>query len=75
MRQNGLEELILTVSVDGKRSRGRQKKYLTHLSRWLTEQLPRREEDNVKEINLLRTAKDRSSWKYMTAHTLNGHCT
>ena len=43
MRKNGLEELILTGSVDGKRSRGRQReKYLTNLSRWVAEQLPRR---------------------------------
>ena len=30
MRKNGLEELILTENIDGKRSRGRQReKYLT----------------------------------------------
>ena len=59
MRKNGLEELILTGSVDGKRSRGRQReKYFTNLNRWVTGQLPKREKGKVKEINLLRTAKD-----------------
>ena len=61
MRKNGLEELILTGNVDGKRSRGRQiEKYLTNLSRWVAEQLPRREKDKVKETNLLKAVKDRS---------------
>ena len=73
MRKNGLEELILTGSVDGKGSRGRQReKYLTDLSRWVVEQLPRREKAKVKEINLLRTAKDKSMWKSMIARALNG---
>ena len=71
MRKNGLEELILTGSVDGKRSRGRQK-YLTNLSIWVAEQLQRREKDKAMEMNLLRTTKDRKS---MIAHTLNGHGT
>ena len=75
MRKNGLEELILTGSVDGKRSRGDREKYLMNLSSWVTEQLPKREKDKVKEINLLRTAKDRSMWKSMITHTLNGHDT
>ena len=58
MRKNGLEELILRGSVNGKRRKGRQReKYLTKLSRWVTKQLTRREKDKVKEINLLRTAK------------------
>ena len=69
MRKNGLEELILIGSVDGKKNRGRQReKYLTNLSRWVAEQLPRREKDKVKEINLLRTAKDRSMQKCMITH-------
>ena len=76
MEKNELEELILTESVYGKRSRGKQReKYLTNLSRWVTEQLPRREKDKVKGINLLRTAKDRSMWKSMIVHTLNRHGT
>ena len=76
MRKNGLEELILTGSVDGKRSRRRQReKYLTNLSRWIKEQLPRKEKDKAKEINLLRTARDRGMCKSMIAHTLNGHGT
>ena len=63
-------------SVDGKRSRGKQReKYLTHLSRWVTEQLPRREKDKGKEINLLRTEKERSMQKSTIAHALNGHGT
>ena len=42
MRKNGLEEFILTWSVDGKRSKERQRaKYLTNLSRWVAEQLSR----------------------------------
>ena len=76
MRKNGLEELILTGSVDGKGRRGSQReKYLTNLSRWVAEQHPRREKDKVKEINLLRTAKARSMWKSMITHVLNRHST
>ena len=76
MRKNGLKELILTGSVDGKRKRGGQReKYLTNLSRVIAEQLPRREKDEAKEINLLRPAKDRSMWKSIIIHTFNGHGT
>ena len=76
MRKSGLEELILTGSVDGKRSSRRQiEKYFTNLSSWVAEQVPRKEKDKAKEINLLRTAKDRSLWKSMIAHALNGHDT
>ena len=50
-----------------------REKNLTNLSRWVAEQLPSREKDKVKEINLLRTAKDRNMWKSMIAHGLNGH--
>ena len=50
-----------------------REKYLTNLNRWVAEQLPMREK--VKEINLLRIAKDRSIWKSMIAHTLNRQCT
>ena len=47
MRKNGLEELILTGSVDGKRSRGKQReKCITNLSKWVAKQLPRREKGN-----------------------------
>ena len=49
--------------------------YLTNLSRRAAEQLPRREKDKVNEINLLKTAKDRSMWKSMITHALNGHGT
>ena len=37
MRKNGLEELILKGSVDGKRSREDRKKYLKNLSIWVAE--------------------------------------
>ena len=48
MRKNGLEELILIESVDRMRSRGRQgEKCLTNLSRWVTEQLQRREKEKT----------------------------
>ena len=71
-----VEELILTRSEDGKRSMGRQReKYLTNLSRWVAEQLPMIKKDEVKKINLLRTAKDRSIWKPMIAHALHKHGT
>ena len=44
MRKNGLEELILTESVNGNRSKGgKREKYLTNLSRWVAELLPRKE--------------------------------
>ena len=76
LRKNGLEELIPTGSVDGKRSRGGQReKYLTNLSKWMAQQLPRREKDKVKQINLLRTSKDRSMWKFKITHPLKGHGT
>ena len=51
MRKNGLEELILAGSVDGKEKQGKtereREKYLTNISRWVAEQLPRREKDKV----------------------------
>ena len=75
MRKNWSEELILTGSVDRRRCGEDREKYLTNLSRKVTEQLPRRGKDKVKEINLLRAAKDRSMWKPMIPHTLNGHGT
>ena len=68
MMKNGLEELILTGSRW-------KEKYFRNLSRWVAEQLSRRDKDKVKEINLLRAAKDRSMWKSMIAHVLNGHGT
>ena len=37
-----------------------REKYFTNLSRWVKEQLQSREKYKVREINLLRTAKDRS---------------
>ena len=58
MRKNELEELILTGIVDGKRSRGRQReKYLTHLSRWVAEQFPRREKDKSKGNKSVKSCK------------------
>ena len=39
----------------------------------MVEQLSRREKDKVKEINLLRTAKDGGMWESMITHALNGH--
>ena len=49
-----------------------REKYLTNLSSWVAEQVPRKEKGKAKEINLLRTVKDRSLCKYMIAHALNG---
>ena len=48
-------------------------KDLMNLTRWVVEQVPRRANDKVNEINLLRRAKDRNIWKSMSAHALNGH--
>ena len=52
-----------------------REKCLTNLRRCMAEQLPRREKDKVKKINLFQTAKDRSRWKSMITHALNGHGT
>ena len=62
MRKEGLEELMLTGRVNGKRSRGRQRlTYLESLSKWMTEQVDETEKSQVARLKFLRKAKDRDN--------------
>ena len=75
-RKEGLEELMLTGRVNGKRSRGRQRlTYLESLSKRMTEQVDEREKSKVTKLKILRTAKDRELWKSMVANALREHGT
>ena len=68
-RKEGLEELMLTGCVNGKRSRGRQRlTYLQSLSNWTTEQVDERVKPEVPRLKILRTAKDRVLWKSMVTN-------
>ena len=69
MRKEGLEELMLTGRVNGKRSRGRQRlTYLESLSKWMTEQVDETEKLQVARLKILRTAKDRELWRTMVVN-------
>ena len=69
MRKEGLEELMLTGRVNGKRSRGRQRlTYLESLSKWMTEQVDETEKMQVARLKILRTAKDRELWRTMVVN-------
>ena len=75
-RKEGLEESMLTGCVNGKRRRERHR--LTHLeslSKWMTEQVDEREKSEVARLRILRTAKDRESWKSMVANVLREYGT
>ena len=67
---------MLTGSVNGKRSRGRQRlTYLESLSKWMTEQVDEREKSEVARLKILRTAKDRELWKSMATNVLREYGT
>ena len=75
-RKEGLEELMLTQRVNGKRSRGRQRlTYLENLSKWMTEQVDEREKSEVARLKILRTAKDRVLWRSLVANVLREYGT
>src|SRR3984893_15745544 len=76
MRKEGMEDLILNGKIQGARSRGRPRQtYMESLCNWMRNQLPEEEMKNITVINILRTTKDRQSWRAMIAYVLNGHGT
>ena len=76
MRKEGMEDLILNGKIQGTRSRGRPRQtYMESLCNWMRNQLPEEEMKNITVINILRTTKDRQSWRAMIAYVLNGHGT
>src|ERR1700730_10133936 len=76
MRKEGMEDLILNGKIQGTRSRGRSRQiYMESLCNWMRNQLPEEEMKNITVINILRTTKDRQSWRAMIAYVLNGHGT
>ena len=71
MSKEGLEELMLTGRVNGKRSRGRQRlTYFESLSKWMTGQVDETEKSQVAKLKILRTAKDRELCRSMVANVL-----
>ena len=62
MRRDGLEQLITTGMLEGKRSRGRQReKMLDGLSTWLKiEKVP----------NALSATRDRDAWRELIANAM-----
>jgi len=76
MRKEGMEDLIPNGKIRGTRSRGRPRQtYMESLCNWMRNQLPEEEMKNITVINILRTTKDRQSWRVMIAYVLNGHGT
>jgi hypothetical protein len=76
MRKEGLENLILTGHIEGKKSRGRQRlMFLQSLNNWMVEQVAEREKKNVSIQGMIRTTKDRHLWKSMIANVLKGYGT
>ena len=68
MRRKGLEALVVTGKVEGRRARGRQRqKYLDSLCTRL--------EDNVSPIQLIRATEDRLFWHDMVANVVNDDTT
>ena len=64
MRRKGLEALVVTGKVEGRRARGRQRqKYLDSLCTCL--------EDNASPIQLIRATEDRLFWHDMVANVVN----
>ncbi len=64
MRKGGLENLVLTGKIDGKRSRGRRRQLWTaSLVEWIKE----RGVKNLTEMELLSKANDRELWHNMIA--------
>ena len=76
MRKEGLEEIIITGKIEGKRGRGRPRlNYLTSLSKWMQDQVPEEQQGRYKVQSLIRTCKDRKLWKSMVAYVHKGHGT
>ena len=72
MRKDGLENLILTGWIEGGRDRGKQHAtYLNGLSEWMTG----RGMGEAGSQALLRTSRDRGSWRAMIAYVLKGYGT
>jgi len=64
MRMQGLEALVVSGKVEGRRARGRQRqKYLDSLCTCL--------EDNVSPTQLIRVTEDRLPWHDMVANVVN----
>ena len=71
MWKNGYEELVLAGSVDGKRSREDRGEVPYKPEQMVPKQLPRKEKDKAREINLLRTCKRQ---KYVEIHDHAHRC-
>ena len=68
MRCEGMENLVLTGKIEGRRSRGRQRlKFITSLNRDF--------HTNRSDSELLILSKDRKRWKTMITNVLEGHGT
>ena len=66
MRKDGLENLMVTGKIEGRRSRGRQRKtYIRSLSEWTKKS----------QIELLRATRHRQRWRSMIADVLPGYGT
>eukprot|EP00795_Rhopilema_esculentum_P004183 gene4183-biopygen11953 len=73
MRKEGLEEIIITGKIEGKRGRGRPRlNYLASLSKWMQDQVPEEQQGRYKVQSLIRTCKDRKLWKSMVAYVHKG---
>ena len=69
MRNVGLQNLIMTGKIEGKRSRGRQHlTYLKSLGKWMAEGLPKEERPRVTTQEMLKTTRHIEKWKSMTAY-------
>ena len=68
VKKEGLENRSLTECIEGTRSRGKQRlEYLGSLSKWMIKQVPEREKEKMKELQLLsqRATKNRKLWRAM----------
>lgn len=66
MRREGLEKIVTTGKIEGKRDRGRQRqKYLDGLNNL--------NGGNFKIIELIRATEDRNKWRFMIANAVQLH--
>ena len=66
IRKEGLEELVLSGKVDGKKGRGRPRTtFMSSITSWTRKS----------GVEMLRKAKDRDLWRDMVADVLRGHGT
>lgn len=76
VRKEGSEELMLTGSVNGKGSRGRQRlTFLGILSKWMIKQIDETEKSEVAQLKILKTAKDRELWRSMVTNVIRDYGT